>query len=63
MKPVNCVKFDAVRAEFGRQYIGKGDTDPTKVQAAKRQAAHRALEAAERDNIINIRDDWCWLIT
>lgn len=61
MAPVKCVKLDAVRAEFSRQYVGKGEDDPKKAHEAKRKAAYRAIENA-KGKTITVRDDWCWLI-
>jgi hypothetical protein len=62
MKPIKCVRLDAVRTEFYRQYIGRGDADPKKVQEAKKKACQRAMEAAQDNKIISVRDDWCWII-
>jgi hypothetical protein len=52
---VQTVNIETVRAEFYRCYLADGDTD-TKKAAARRQAFNRAVNHAQAQGVIGLRD-------
>jgi hypothetical protein len=52
---VRALPVEAVKAEFFKQYLAKGETERAK-QDARRKAFHRAIETANGRGLVAVRE-------
>jgi hypothetical protein len=61
-REVRMVDKERVRIEFYKINIVESDTDERR-DAANRQAFNRSLNTATTEGLINVQEDWIWLVS